>query len=102
MPGAPGAEFLLLQPMVPAQRPNMIAWIAARNDAPSYGKVEVFRFPQDTAVRGPTQIEAQISTDPIISSQITLWDQSGSKVVRGNLIVLPVQHSVVYIPPIYL
>ncbi len=89
MPGEAGTEFLLLQPMVPAARPNMIAWIAARNDAPNYGKVRVYRFPQDTSVRGPTQIEAQIDADPMISSQISLWDQSGSKVVHGNLIVLP-------------
>ncbi|HVA86713.1 MAG TPA: UPF0182 family protein [Candidatus Saccharimonadales bacterium] len=102
MPGEANAEFLLLQPMVPAQRPNMIAWIAARNDAPNYGSVRVYRFPQDTSVRGPTQIEAQIDVEPAISSQISLWDQAGSKVVRGNLIVVPVQDSVIYLEPIYL
>jgi uncharacterized membrane protein (UPF0182 family) len=102
LPNESNTEFLLLQPMVPAGRPNMIAWVAARNDAPNYGSVEVFRFPQDTAVRGPNQIEAQISADPTISSQITLWNQSGSTVVRGNLIVMPVQNTVVYIQPIYL
>ena len=100
--GRANAEFLLLQPMVPNRPPNMIAWVAARNDAPNYGAVRVFRFPQDTAVRGPNQIEAQIDADPIISAQITLWNQSGSKVVRGNLIVVPVQDSVVYLQPIYL
>jgi uncharacterized membrane protein (UPF0182 family) len=102
MPGEANAEFLLLQPMVPAQRPNMIAWIAARNDAPNYGAVRVYRFPQDTSVRGPTQIEAQIDVDPIISSQVSLWDQAGSKVVYGNLIVVPVQDSLIYLEPIYL
>ncbi len=102
MPGEAATEYLLLQPMVPSGRPNMIAWVAARNDAPNYGEVRVFRFPQDTAVRGPNQIEAQIDADPLISAQFTLWSQSGSNVVRGHLIVVPVQNSVVYLQPIYL
>jgi uncharacterized membrane protein (UPF0182 family) len=102
MPGEVGVEFQLLQPMVPTGRPNMISWVAARNDAPNYGAVRVYRFPQDTAVRGPNQIEAQIDADPIISAQKTLWNQSGSKVVQGNLIVVPVQDSVVYLQPFYL
>ena len=70
MPGEAEPEFLLLQPMVPSRRPNMIAWVAARNDAPNYGEVRVYRFPQDTSVLGPNQIEAQIDADPMISSQI--------------------------------
>jgi uncharacterized membrane protein (UPF0182 family) len=102
MPGEPTTEFLLLQPMVPIGRPNMISWVAARNDGENYGTVRVYRFPQDTAVRGPNQIEAQIDADPIISAQFTLWSQSGSTVVRGNLIVVPVQDSIVYLQPIYL
>jgi uncharacterized membrane protein (UPF0182 family) len=102
MPGETSTEFLLLQPMVPVGRPNMIAWVAARNDAPNYGAVRVFRFPQDTAVRGPNQIIAQMQADPIISSQVTLWDQSGCRVVYGHLIVVPVQDSIVYLMPVYL
>ncbi len=102
MPGEPKAEFLLLQPMLPAKRPNMIAWVAARNDSPNYAGVRVYRFPEDTTVFGPAQIEARINQDPIISAQITLWDQAGSTVVRGNLIVVPVQEALVYIQPIYL
>ncbi len=102
MPGAPSPEFLLLQPMVPKARPNMIAWVAARNDAPNYGTVEVFKFPPDTSVFGPAQIEARIDQEPAISSQLTLWNQSGSTVVRGNLIVVPVQDSIIYLEPIYL
>jgi len=102
MPGEDRAEFLLLQPMVPAQRPNMIAWVAARNDAPSYGQVRVYEFPENTSVLGPKQIEAQIDADPTISAQITLWNQSGSKVIRGNLIVIPVQDSLIYLQPVYL
>ena len=102
MPGEKDPEFLLLQPMVPATRPNMIAWVAARNDGPEYGNVRVYRFPRDTNVFGPVQIEARIDQDPQISSQVTLWNQSGSEVVRGNLIVVPVQDSIVYLEPIYL
>ena len=102
MPGEANPEFLLLQPMVPAKRPNMIAWVAARNDAPNYGGVLVYRFPRDTSIFGPTQIEARIDQDPIISSQVSLWSQAGSQVVRGNLIVIPVQDSIMYLEPIYL
>ena len=102
MPGEPDPEFLLLQPMVPTSRPNMIAWIAARNDPEHYGGVRVYRFPTDTSVFGPAQIEARIDQDPIISAQVTLWSQSGSNVVRGNLIVVPVGDTLIYLQPIYL
>ena len=102
MPGEPEAEFLLLQPMVPRGRPNMIAWVAARSDAPNYGAVRVYNFPADTTVFGPAQIEARIDQDPDISAQVTLWNQSGSKVIRGNLIVVPVGDSLLYLQPVYL
>jgi uncharacterized membrane protein (UPF0182 family) len=102
MPGESKPEFLLLQPMVPNTRPNMIAWIAARMDGPNYGSVRVYRFPQNTSVLGPTQIEAKIDADPIISSQTTLWNQSGSTVIRGNLIVVPIQDALIYLQPVYL
>ena len=102
MPGEDNEEFLLLQPMVPASRPNMISWVAARMDEPHYGDVRVYRFPADTTVLGPTQVEALIDQDPQISSQITLWNQSGSSVIRGNLIVVPIQDSLVYLQPVYL
>ncbi len=102
MPGEADPEFLLLQPMVPAQRPNMIAWVAARNDGDAYGQVRVYRFPENTSVLGPNQIAAQISADPVISSQLTLWDQAGSTVIRGNLIVMPVQDALIYLQPVYL
>jgi uncharacterized membrane protein (UPF0182 family) len=102
MPGEPNPEFLLLQPMVPKDRPNMIAWVAARNDAPNYGAVRYFRFPADTTVLGPEQIEARIDQDPTISAQTTLWNQSGSHVIRGNLIVIPVGESLIYLQPVYL
>jgi hypothetical protein len=102
MPGEPKAEFLLLQPMIARSRPNMIAWVAARNDQPNYGTTRVYQFPSDTTIFGPAQIESRIDADPTISSQITLWNQSGSDVVRGNLIVVPVGNSLLYLQPVYL
>jgi uncharacterized membrane protein (UPF0182 family) len=102
MPEEPETEFLLLQPMVPQRRPNMIAWVAARNDGDRRGEVRVYQFPQDTSILGPNQIEAQISADPIISQQVSLWNQSGSQVIRGNLLVLPIQDSIIYLQPVYL
>ena len=102
IPGEPEAEFLLLQPMVPISRPNMIAWVAARNDDPDYGATRVYRFPADTTVFGPAQIEARIDQDPAISEQFTLWRNSGSNVIRGNLIVVPIADSILYLQPVYL
>ena len=102
MPGEPEAEFLLLQPMVPLNRPNMIAWVAARQDAPNYGATRVYRFPADTTIFGPAQIEARIVQDPQISQQFTLWSQGGSTVIQGNLIVVPVGDSLIYLQPVYL
>ena len=102
MPGESAAEFLLLQPMIAASRPNMMAWVAARNDTPNYGTVRVYQFPSDTTVFGPAQIEARIDQNPTISAQITLWNTSGSAVKRGNLIVIPVGNSLLYLQPVYL
>ena len=95
-------EFLLLQPMIPQNRPNMIAWVAARNDGDAYGSTLVYRFPTETTVFGPAQIEAQIDSDPEISAQFTLWRNAGSEVIRGNLIVVPVGEALVYLQPVYL
>jgi uncharacterized membrane protein (UPF0182 family) len=102
LPEAVNPEFLLLQPMIPSARPNMIAWVAARNDGADYGQTLVYRFPTETSVFGPAQIEASIDADPEISAQFTLWSQSGSNVIRGNLIVVPVGDSLVYLQPVYL
>ena len=102
MPGATKAEFLLLQPMIPSNRPNMIAWVAVQNDPGVRGTTTVFRFPSESSIFGPAQVEAQIDSDPVISAQVTLWDQSGSTVVRGNLIVVPVGGSLIYLQPVYL
>ncbi|HEX6868087.1 MAG TPA: UPF0182 family protein [Candidatus Limnocylindrales bacterium] len=102
LPNEEGVEFLLLQPMVPTGRPNMIAWVAARMDGENYGEVQVYRFPADTTIFGPAQIEARIDQDPAISAQISLWNQSGSNVIRGSLIVVPLDDSLIYLQPVYL
>jgi uncharacterized membrane protein (UPF0182 family) len=88
--------------MIARSRPNMISWVAARSDAPNYGTVRAYQFPSDTTIFGPAQIEARIDQDPTISGQVTLWNQSGSRVIRGNLIVIPVGDSLLYLQPVYL
>lgn len=102
IPGEEAAEFVLIQPLAAASRPNMIAWVAARNDPEHYGELVSFRFPSDTSTLGPEQIQARIDQDPTISAQFTLWNQSGSDVVRGNLLVIPMGDSILYLEPIYL
>jgi uncharacterized protein len=95
-------EFILMVPFTPARKENMIAWMAARCDQPNYGKVLVFTFPKQKLIYGPQQIEARVDQDPVISQQLTLWDQRGSSVIRGTLLVIPVLNSVLYVEPIYL
>jgi uncharacterized membrane protein (UPF0182 family) len=102
LPGQTAPEFVLVQPMVPASRPNMIAWVAARNDGGARGQVIVYVLPSSSTIQGPTQIEARIDQDPVISAQISLWNASGSRVIRGSMLVLPVGSSFVYLEPIYL
>jgi hypothetical protein len=88
--------------MVPSQRQNMIAWLAARCDPPDYGKLIVYEFPKDKLVYGPIQIEAMINQNTEISRQLSLWNQLGSRVIRGHLIVIPIEHSILYVSPLYL
>ncbi len=95
-------EFILMVPFTPARKNNMIAWMAARCDAPNYGKVTVFTFPKQKLVYGPQQIESRIDQDPTISQQLTLWGQVGSSVLRGTLLVVPIGNAVMYIEPLYL
>jgi uncharacterized protein len=102
LPGEEAAEFVLIQPLVAANRPNMIAWIAARNDGENYGERIAFNFPTDTTILGPQQIEARIDQDDVISAQFSLWDRAGSRVIRGNLLVLPMGDSILYVEPIFL
>jgi uncharacterized protein len=102
LPGEPAAEFALIQPLVTAGRNNMIAWVAARMDPGHYGERISFRFPSDTSTFGPAQIQARINQDGNVSAQFTLWNQAGSSVVRGNLLVLPMGDSILYVEPIFL
>jgi uncharacterized membrane protein (UPF0182 family) len=102
LPGEPRAEFFLMLPMSPSQRENMIAWLAARCDPPDYGKLIVYEFPKDKLVYGPFQIEARINQNTDISQQISLWNQMGSRVLRGNLLVVPIENSILYVSPLYL
>ncbi|HSM38502.1 MAG TPA: UPF0182 family protein, partial [Candidatus Limnocylindrales bacterium] len=103
IPGEDAAEFVLIQPMVPEGRPNMIAWVAARMDPGVYGERITFRFPNDTSTDGPALVEARIDQDSTISAQFSLWDRSGSSVIRGNLLVLPIgEDGLLYVEPIFL
>jgi len=89
-------------PFTPARKDNMIAWMAARCDGPNYGKVLVFTFPKQKLIYGPQQVESRIDQDPGISQQLSLWDQHGSNVIRGTLLVIPILNSVLYVQPLYL
>ena len=103
LPGEAQAEFFIMIPMVPSRRDNMIAWLAARCDAPDYGKLIVYEFPKERLVYGPFQIEARINQTTEISQQLTLWNQMGSRVIRGaNLLVIPIENSLLYVTPLYL
>jgi uncharacterized protein len=102
LPGEAQAEFFIMIPMVPSRRDNMIAWLAARCDAPGYGKLIVYEFPKEKLVYGPFQIEARIHQNTEISQQISLWNQMGSRVIRGNLLVIPIENSILYVSPLYL
>jgi uncharacterized protein len=102
LPGETQAEFFIMIPMVPSRRDNMIAWLAARCDAPDYGKLIAYEFPKEKLVYGPFQIEARIHQNTEISQQISLWNQMGSRVIRGNLLVIPIENSILYVSPLYL
>jgi uncharacterized membrane protein (UPF0182 family) len=102
LPGEPQTEFFLMLPMTPSKRENMIAWLAARCDLPEYGKLIVYEFPKDKLVYGPFQIEALINQNTEISQQISLWNQMGSRVIRGTLLVVPIGNSILYVSPLYL
>jgi uncharacterized membrane protein (UPF0182 family) len=102
LPGASQEEFMLIQPFTPATKDNLIAWVAGRSDGENYGKLVVYRFPKQELIFGPRQIEARIDQDGEISAQLTLWSQSGSQVIRGNLLAIPMDSSLLYIEPLYL
>jgi uncharacterized membrane protein (UPF0182 family) len=102
LPGSNVLEYLLMTPFTPQNRNNMISWMAARSDFPNYGTKLFYQLPKEKLTYGPSQIEAMIDQNPTISQQLTLWDQNGSHVIRGKLIVTPIENSFLYIVPIYL
>jgi uncharacterized membrane protein (UPF0182 family) len=102
IPGESREEFVLLMPFTPLRRDNMIAWLAARSDGPAYGRLVAFLFPKQRLVFGPRQVAARIDQDAVISQQLTLWSQRGSTVLRGSLLAVPVEESLVYVQPLYL
>lgn len=102
LPTAQKEEFILLNPLTPTKRNNLIAWLAARSDGQNYGKLLLYQFPKQELVFGPGQIEARINQQPKISEQFSLWDQQGSRVIKGNLLIIPIEQSLLYVEPIYL
>jgi uncharacterized membrane protein (UPF0182 family) len=104
LPGEPKEEFVTILPYTPHGKTNMIAYLAARSDQPDYGTLFDFRFPKDSLVTGPQQIEANIDQAPAIKSQFALLNATGqgSSVIRGNLLVIPIENSLLYIEPVYL
>ena len=102
LPGEKGEEFILMIPFNPKNKDNLSAWMVARSDGQSYGKMIVYRFPKDRLVYGPKQIVARINQDTEISRQVSLWDQRGSQVMQGTLLVIPIENSLIYVQPLYL
>ena len=102
LPGEEREEFSLILPFTPRNKQNTIAWLAGRSDGEHYGTLRAYRFPTDDLVFGPAQIEARIDQDPGISAQLTLWEGAGSEVIRGNLLMIPIGESFLFIEPIYL
>ena len=102
LPGEEQEEFVLIMPFTPDGKPNLVGWLAARNDGDHYGSLIAYTFPKERQIDGPQQVEARITTNPDISQQFTLWDQAGSNVLRGNLLVIPVGQNIIYAEPIYL
>jgi uncharacterized membrane protein (UPF0182 family) len=102
LPGEILEEYLLMIPFTPRGKDNLSAWMVARNDGEFYGQLVVYRFPKQKLVFGPMQITNRINQEADISSQISLWDQRGSEVIRGNLLVIPIEEALIYIQPIYL
>jgi hypothetical protein len=102
LPDETSPEFIFMTPFTPRQKDNLAAWMVARNDGEHYGKLLVYRFPKQSLVFGPRQIVNRINQDTEIARQITLWDQRGSEVIRGELLVIPIERSLIYVQPIYL
>jgi len=95
-------EFILMLPFTPSKKDNMIAWLAARSDLPNYGNLLVYKLPKEKLVYGPMQIEARVDQQTEISRELSLWGQKGSRVIRGNLLAIPISDSFIYVEPVYL
>lgn len=102
LPGEKQEEFILMLPFTPRGKDNLSAWMVARSDGENYGQVVIYRFPKDKLVYGPKQVIGRINQDPAISQQISLWDQGGSEVIQGPLLVIPIEESLLYVRPLYL
>ncbi|MFN7632421.1 MAG: UPF0182 family protein, partial [Cyanobacteriota bacterium] len=102
LPGEDRSEFVMLLPFTPLKRTNLVGWLAARNDPPNYGELLLVRFPQQRLLLGPQQISALTDQDPVISLQFGLWNRMGSRLFRGNMLVLPIGRGLLYVEPIYL
>jgi uncharacterized membrane protein (UPF0182 family) len=102
LPGEPEPEFIQMLPFTPRNRDNLAGWLAARSDGEHYGRLRVFQFPKQRVIFGPRQVVARINQDQTISPQITLWNQQGSQVIWGTLMVIPIEESLIYVRPLYL
>ena len=102
LPGEQVEEYILLLPFTPSKRDNLAAWLTARCDGENYGKIRAYTFPRDRLIYGPKQIDARINQDSFISQQLTLWSQRGSEVIRGSLLVIPIEKSLLYVQPLFL
>jgi uncharacterized membrane protein (UPF0182 family) len=102
LPGEKMEEYILLLPFSPSKRDNLAAWLTARCDGEQYGKIRAYTFPRDRLIYGPKQIDARINQDSFISQQLTLWNQRGSEVIRGSMLVIPIEKSLLYVQPLFL
>ena len=102
LPGEQDTEFIQMLPFTPARKDNLASWLVARSDGAHYGRLRVFQFPKQKVVYGPRQVVARINQDQVIAPQITLWNQQGSQVLQGTLLVIPIEESLLYIRPLYL
>lgn len=102
LPEEKEAEFIYMAPFTPRGKDNLASWMIVRNDGENYGKMRVYRFPKQSLVYGPRQIMSRINQDTEISRELTLWDQRGSEVIRGELLVIPIEAALIYVQPVYL
>ncbi len=102
LPGEQRAEFIQMLPFTPRRRDNLASWLVARSDGEQYGQLMAFEFPKQKLVFGPRQVVARINQDQVIAPQITLWNQQGSEVIQGTLMVIPIEESLLYVRPMYL